>query len=110
MNIALMNCVITFQQNNPETDSIGNHIDAWTDYFTCHATVSGESGAESVPASATVDNAEIDFTTRWCSLLSAVEPTGYRIVFGDDIFNIVSIDHMNYKRKSLKFRCEKVRR
>ena len=110
MNIALMNSVITFQQNVAETDSIGNHIDAWTDYFTCHATVSGESGGESSPAGATVDNAEIDFTTRWYSILSVVEPTGFRILFGEDIFNIVSVDHMNYKRKSLKFRCEKVRR
>ena len=59
---------------------------------------------------AKVENAEIAFTCRWCKLLSAVETTGYRIVMDDDIYNIVSVNHQNNKKKTLKFFCEKVRR
>ena len=32
------------------------------------------------------------------------------IVFNGEIYNIVAVDHMNYKKKSLKLRCQKVRR
>ena len=110
MDIALLNTEITFQKNEPEMDDIGNHLNAWTDYFTCHATVNGESGSESSPAAVKVENAEIAFTCRWCKLLSAVETTGYRIIMDEDIYNIVSVNHQNNKKKTLKFFCEKVRR
>src|SRR5574344_676725 len=44
MDVALLNVKITFQKNAVEVDAIGNHKNRWTDYYTCHATVSGESG------------------------------------------------------------------
>ena len=30
--------------------------------------------------------------------------------FNDEIYNIVAVDHMNYKKKCIKFRCRKARR
>ena len=41
MDVALLNVKITFQKNAVEVDAIGNHKNGWTDYYTCHATVSG---------------------------------------------------------------------
>ena len=32
------------------------------------------------------------------------------LVFHGELYNITSVDHMNYKKKSLKIRCQKVRR
>ena len=42
MEIALLNVKVTFQKNSVVSDSIGNRKNVWEDYYTCHATVSGE--------------------------------------------------------------------
>ena len=73
MEITLLNVKVTFQKNSVVADDIGNRKNVWEDYYTCHATVSGEGGQEKAAA-------------------------------------IVAVDHMNYKKKALKFRCEKARR
>lgn len=110
MNVALMNVRITLQRNTTAVDDIGNHLAQWEDYYSCSATVSGESGAESVQAGTTVDSTTIDFTVRYCRASKEVNPTEFRILFNGEIYNILSIDHMNYKRKALKFRCQTARR
>ena len=110
MDVALLNVKITFQKNAVEVDAIGNHKNGWTDYYTCHATVSGESGNEKHTAGTTVENSDLAFTIRWCRKAAEIDVTGYRVVFHGELYNITSIDHMNYKKKSLKFRCQKVRR
>lgn len=110
MDIALLNVKITVQKNETIVDAIGNHKNTWTDYHTCFATVSGEGGSEKSVASLIVDDSDISFTVRYCKDLSNVESTKYRISFNDAIYNIVSIDHKNFKKKSIKFKCEKVRK
>lgn len=110
MEIALLNVKVTFQKNEIVTDNIGNHKNVWVDCYTCHATVGGESGSEQVAAGTTVENADISFTVRFCKATDVVTTTEYRIFFRGDIYNILSIDHMNYKHKSIKFRCQKERR
>ena len=50
MDVAAMNVRIMFQKNEMVSDAIGNHENVWTDYYSCHATVSnsqGKSSAES---------------------------------------------------------------
>ena len=110
MNISLMNTRITLQKNALAVDAIGNHKNEWADYFTCAATISGESGTEGETAGQTVVNSKCSFTVRWCSEVAEVGESGYRILWNGDIYNITGIDHQNNKRKSLKFNCEKVRR
>ena len=110
MNIPLLNKVITIQKQTAVTDAIGNHTNTWTDYYSCHATVSNETNSEDEAAGVTVDNTNTDFTVRWCSLSSAITATEYRIVMGNEIFDILAVDHMNFKRKSIKLRCRKARR
>ena len=41
MNTALLNVRITIEENAVIIDEIGNHINEWTDYYSCAATVSG---------------------------------------------------------------------
>ena len=45
MEIDLLNVKVTFQKNSVVSDSIGNRKNVWEDYYTCHATVSGEGRA-----------------------------------------------------------------
>ena len=113
MEVSLLNVRITFQKNAVEVDGTGNHKNAWTDYYSCPATVSGEAGrqtSESDTAGTVVDESDISFTVRYCKKASVMDSTEYRVVFDGGIYDIVAIDHMNYKKKCLKFKCRKVRR
>lgn len=110
MNIALLNERITFQRNQNEVDSIGNHTNSWKDVFSCYATIGGESGGEAARAGQTVEDGNCTFTVRYCSETAVVSPLTHRILFHGEIYDITSVDHMNFKMKSLKFSCRKVRR
>jgi len=110
MDVALLNVKIMFQKKEVAVDAIGNHTSKWADYYSCHATVSGEGGSEKAVAGLIVEDSGLSFTVRYCKKAAGITTDGYRVVFGDAFYNIVSIDHMNYKKKALKFKCEKVRR
>lgn len=110
MDIAALNVRITFQKNTACVDKYQNHTNQWKDCFSCWATASMTGGGE-VDASATTDETETtDFTCRYCSELSEVSSTGYRIMARGVIYNILSVNQMGFKNNSLKFHCEKERR
>lgn len=110
MKVSLLNEKILFQKSAVVSDAIGNHKNEWEDYYSCFATIGAEGGNEKSEAGQTVDGASITFTVRCCCQLVDIVSTGFRILFRGEIYNILSVDHMNYKKKSLKFRCEKARR
>lgn len=110
MEVALLNVRITFQKNSAIVDEIGNHRNEWKDIYSCYATVSGESPNENTDAGMVVDDSKMDFTVRWCREVASMTNTEYRIRYQDAFYNILGIDHMNFKRKSVKFKCQKVRR
>ncbi len=110
MDVALLNVKIVFQKNEVVVDAIGNHKNQWVDYYSCHATVSGEGGSEKAVAGLIVEDSDISFTTRFCRKTAAVTTDGFRILLKGELYNIVFIDHMSFKKKCLKFKCEKVRR
>lgn len=91
-------------------DAIGNRKNEWQPYYTCYATVSAEGGKEMTDAGMVVDDSTIDFTIRWCRQSAAITSTGYRVQFQDELYDILSVDHMNFKRKGIKLHCQKVRR
>ena len=73
----------------------------------------GEAGKQTseVDVAGTVaDESDISFTVRYCKKASVIDSTGYRVVFGGGIYDIVAVDHMNYKKKCIKFKCRKARR
>ena len=49
-------------------------------------------------------------TVRYCKAVSFVDSTGYRVLYGGEIYNILGIDHKNFKKRSVKLKCQKVRR
>ena len=110
MNIGLFNIRITIQKSVLSKDAIGNQMNTWQDYYSCAATAGGESGSEPFRAGETVESDNVSFTVRYSHETLAVTSTGYRVLFNGDIYNITAIDHQNYKRKSLKLWCTKVRR
>ena len=110
MEIAALRVKIMFQRQKAVVDGIGNHTNRWEDYFACRATVGGEGGTEKAVAGTTVEDADISFTVRFCRAAEAVSSSGFRIVFREELYDILAIDHLNYKKRALKFRCRKVRR
>ena len=106
MNIAGLNVRIMIQKNVTVTDRIGNHISVWTDYFSCWATASDQSGDESEEASQTREADRMDFTVRYCSETAAVTAKGYRILLGDRIYNIIHVDDMGFRKNSRKFQTK----
>ena len=94
MDIAALNLRITFQRQVTDVDEYKNHTNHAEDYITCWATASG-SGTEAQAAGTTNPKEAIDFTTRYCKLLSKVTP---------------DVNPMGYKHRSLKFHCERVKR
>lgn len=110
MNIELLNVRIYIQKNEVISDAIGNRKNAWKNYYTCYATVSAEAGKESTDAGLVIDDSKIDFTIRYCKKAATLTSTGYRVQFGSELYEILAVDHMNFKRKSIKLSCQKVRR
>ena len=112
MHIGLLNEWVMFQKNTPKKDAIGNHYSEWQDYFGCFATIGGEYDydKERDVASQIVDESVMTVTVRYCRALSRVKTLDYRLIFHDELYDIVSVDHMNFKKKSLKFFCRKARR
>ena len=111
MDVALLNERVTFQKN--VVDDVGNHRNVWTDYYACSATIGGEglaSSKEVQEAGMTVEDVSMTVTVRYCRKAVDIMSTGYRVLFRGEIYDIVNVDHMNFKKKSLKFTCRKVRR
>lgn len=107
MNIALLNERITIQKAVVVSDDIGNRTNAWEDYYSCACTVGGEAGKESSGAGQVTEHTDISFSVRSCKSTDAVTSTGYRILFNGTEYDIILIDHMNYKHKCVKFKCRK---
>ena len=113
LNVSLMNEKVTFQKNTVITDAIGNHKNCWEDFYICHATIGGEgmaSSKEKEEAGTIVEDVGMTVTIRYCKKASEIGSTTHRIIFKDEIYDITNVVHMNFKKKSLKFSCRKVRR
>ena len=113
MHVALMNEKVTFQKNTVTTDAIGNHKNSWEDFYSCHATIGGEglaSSKEKDVAGTVVEDVGMTVTVRYCKKASKIGSATHRLVFQGEIYDITNVDHMNFKKKCLKFICRKVRR
>lgn len=113
MDAALLNEKVVFQKNGVIVDDVGNHRNIWTDYYACFATIGGEglaSSKEEDTAGMIVEDVRMTVTVRYSRKAAEIMSTKYRILFCGEIYDIVNVDHMNFKKHSLKFTCRKVRR
>ena len=110
MKIGNLNTKIVIQKSEVVKDRIGNHTDRWVDYFFCSAYITHEKGDDTFTAGTENDHSDMNVTVRYCTETSAVRSTTHRILFRDEIYDILAVDHLNFKRHGIKFRCRKVRR
>ena len=110
MDIAAMNERVMIQANTVVTDRYGNHRNSWVDYFSCYATISGENGKEQAVVGETLESTDMNVTVRYCTQTAAVSSTTHRILFRGEIYDIAAVDHLNYRKRGIRFRCRKARR
>lgn len=100
---------ITIQQSKHMTDKVGNHRNAWVDYYTCFAYASTYEAAEE-DGEVTAEQKSVVFTVRWCSEVNKLTSTGFRVLFRGELYDITSVDPMNYNKKITKLHCRLERR
>ena len=113
MKIELLNVRIFISKSTVVTEAIGNRRNEWTDEYCCFATIGGEglaSSREAETAGTVVEDVGMTVTVRYCKKTAGIRSVTHRILFRDQVYDIVSVDHLNYKKKCLKFTCRKVRR
>ena len=101
--IEKLNERITIEKSTVVTDKVGNHRN------TCFAYASTYQAQEE-EGEVTAEQMSVVFTVRWCSETRGLTSTGYRIRFREQLYNIESIDPMNFQKKTLKIHCRLERR
>ena len=107
--IEKLNERITIEKSTVVTDKVGNHRNTWEEYFTCFAYASTYQAQEE-EGEVTAEQKSVVFTARWCSETRGLTSTGFRIRFREQLYNIESVDPMNYQKKILKIHCRLERR
>ena len=57
-----------------------------------------------------ISNQSVVFTVRWCSEVNKLTSTGFRVLFRGELYDITSVDPMNYGKKTIKLHCRLERR
>ena len=107
--IEKLNERITIEKSTVVTDKVGNHRNTWEKYFTCLAYASTYQAQEE-EGEVIAEQKSVVFTVRWCSETRGLTSTGYRIRFREQLYNIESVDPMNFQKKTLKIHCRLERR
>ena len=100
--IEKLNERITIEKSTVVTDKVGNHRNTWEEYSTYQA--------QEEEGEITAEQKSVVFTVRWCSETRGLTSTGYRIRFREQLYDIESIDPMNFQKKTLKIHCRLERR
>ena len=110
MDISKLHSRITIQQAVVQKDAIGNHSNAWEDFWSCAAYANLASGKEYGAAGQTLGSDTLVFEVRWCEKLRNLDSTKFRILFNGAIYNITSVDDVQFRHKRLKLTAQRERR
>lgn len=109
MTIGKLNERITIQKNVVLVDKYKNHTSVWSDYYSCWAYANTYTAMEkdgTVPS----EERSISFLVRYCQELAGITSTQYRVLFRGQVYDIVSVDMMNYQKKEIRLTCRKEKR
>ena len=97
---------ITFQKNTAVTDKYENHTTQWVDYFSCYTYASTYQYDKEKDSEVIREEQTISFEVRYCSELKNLNSIQYRVVFHGSVYNIISVDMMNYQFRTIRVRCK----
>lgn len=105
--VARFNKRITIQKNTVTTDKHLNHVNTWTDYFSCWAYAGTyQYDKEEQGEAQFIPDQSINFEVRYCSELKDLTSDGYRVIFNGVIYDIIAIDAMNYQDQTIRIRSK----
>lgn len=110
MEISKLRSRITIQRAVVQKDAIGNHTNAWADFWFCAAYANLASGKEYGAAGQTLGSDTLVFEVRWCERLRDLDSTKFRILFGGAIYNIICVDDVQFRHEKLKLTAQRERR
>jgi SPP1 family predicted phage head-tail adaptor len=104
-SIARFNRRITIQKNTPTTDEHLNHFNTWADYYTCWAYASTyRYDKEKQGEAVIIPEQSINFEVRYSPETKNLTSDGYRILFNGSVYDIISVDMMNYQNQTVIIR------
>ena len=105
MNASMLKNKITIQKKTAVPDEIGRISEKWSDFMVVHAYANRLSGQELIVAAANGQQDTVTFSVRYCRALSELNSNDFRIVFMGRIFNILTVDNVQFLNVELKIRA-----
>lgn len=105
MDAGLLRNLVTFQQYVEGFDEIGNPSYTWKDYKKDYAYINGLSGREYWEAAVVHGENTVEFTFRWKPYFDSMNTKQYRLIFNGAIYNITSIDNIQFRNKTVKIKA-----
>ena len=105
MNASMLKNKITIQKKTAVPDDIGRISEVWSDFMVVHAYANRLSGQELIVAAANGQQDTVTFSVRYCGALADLNSNDFRIVFMGRIFNILTVDNVQFMNVELKIRA-----
>lgn len=105
MNASMLKNKITIQKKAAVADDIGKISEVWSDYMAVHAYANRLSGQELIVAAANGQQDTVTFSVRYCGALSDLNSNDFRIIFMGRVFNILTVDNVQFMNVELKIRA-----
>ena len=96
--------IIIQKKDGSTKDAIGNPVVAYVDDKSFYAYANGLSGREYWEAAQVQGENTVDFTVRWHPYFDQINTKEYRLVMDNKVFNIRTIDNIQYKNETVKIR------
>lgn len=95
-------------QRRKKTVEKGRPLETWEDYFKCWCEVKSLYGKELYSAlEAKLENV-VNFETRFCGKLEALNTKEYRVMWGGRVFNVIAVDYGKYNRRKVVIKAQEV--
>ena len=105
MNASMLRNRITIQKKTAVPDDIGRISEKWSDFMVVHAYANRLSGQELIVAAANGQQDTVTFSVRYCRALADLNSNDFRIVFMGRVFNILTVDNVQFMNVELKIRA-----
>lgn len=95
-------------QKRKKTVEKGRPVETWEDYHKCWCDVKSLYGKELYSAlEAKLENV-VNFETRFCLKLEALNTKEYRVKWGERVFNIIAADYGKYNRRKIVIKTQEI--
>lgn len=91
--------------NGFTTDDVGNRVTDWQEHFRGYAYMNNLSGTEYWEAAQTQAENTVMFILRYHPKLSVVKARDFRLLYRGNIYDISSVDNVQYKNETVKIRA-----